>query len=777
MPAQPIADTLLNIGLQYRVTLGGDLTACRGTAPALRGTMTLEMALTRTLRGSGCSFNFGNNGAVSIRRNPVSRPVAPLPSTAPALPVAITTMETAEPVSLGDVVVTAERRPNSPQRVPLSITAVGGQLLTMSGAVDTNALGGLVAGMTMTNLGSGRNKVLLRGMSDGAFTGLTQSTVGLYLDHIPLTYSAPDPNLRLIDIDRVEVLRGPQGAMYGTGSIGGVVRLLSRSPDTISSSLDLSAARALTRHVPSTDFTAVGNLPLGDGAGAIRLAAYEERTGGYVDDVSLNLRRVNAGSRHGGRLAASIRLAPEWIATAGLVHQSINAEDTHYVFRRLGGLRRANLVREPHSNDFDLVHANIAGHGDWGRLEASVARIDHDFVSRYDASESLQGFGSRSRIGVLDDAKDIDLLFGDAIWTSPTGRPLRWTVGASVSRGETVSGTDLKSLWPIRTGVYGETRQDRSSELALFGEASYDLRPDLTLIVGGRLSRIGLKTVSLVSHRGQVRDFEGHREVWRASPKLALDYRLHERTNLYVQLTHGRRTGGFNTAGPIELDFEGGAGRPARHFTGDSLLNFEAGAKARLLEDRLQARLAVFLADWDQIQSDQFLPSGLAYAVNVGDGANHGAELEVSWQAGQTLVLRANALLARPRLTRVSEDFNSRGDAGLPGVPAASANLHAIWTHRHGRELESFVSGQLSYVGPSRLTFDAERRHRMGDYATGRIDAGLSKGIWMASIFIDNPFNAVANTFAFSDPFRLPQALATTPLRPRTLGLRVGLSL
>ncbi|GAA0629079.1 TonB-dependent receptor [Brevundimonas kwangchunensis] len=775
-PAQPVQDALLGLALQYQVTLGGDVPACRGTAPGLRGAMTLDFALTRTLAGSGCTFRVGRSGAVVITRAPAVRPVDPARLAPPIAPSPPPPAE-AEVMELGDVIVTAERRPSSPRSAPTAVTAVTGQQIVASGAADTSELSNLVAGMMVTNLGSGRNKILLRGMSDGAFTGLTQSTVGLYLDQVPLTYSAPDPDLKLIDLDRVEILRGPQGSLYGTGPVGGVVRIITRRPDDLTPSLDLAATRSTTRGVPSSDYSAVANLPFGDGAGAIRAVVYDETFGGYIDDVSLNLRRVNDGSRRGARVSGSLRLGPDWTATVGVLGQSIDTNDTHYVYRFLGGLRRANLVREPHANDFDQLYGNLVGQGGWGRLEVTVARIDHSFASRYDASTALPAFGSRARIGVLDDAKDIDLLIGEATWTSLPGAAQRWTAGVFASKGDTSSGTDLTAIWPLRSEVYVERRHDELFELALFGETAWDLSGNLTLTAGGRLYMFDYETRSEVRHRGWTRPFDGSRRTTGFSPKLALDYRRDDRTSLYAQITQGHRTGGFNTAGPIGLDFEGGAGRPTRDYEGDSLWNYEIGAKALLLDDRLQVRVAAFVADWRDIQSDQFLPSGLAYAVNVGDGANRGVEIETAWQATSELLIRGNALLAQPRITRPSEEFNSRGDAGLPGVPSASANLNASWTRRYSGGLQAFASGQLTYVGPSRLTFDAERRHRMGDYVTGRIEAGVSLSSWTALVFVDNPLDTEANTFSFSDPFRLPQALATTPLRPRTTGVSLRLSL
>src|SRR5206468_9381651 len=103
-------------------------------------------------------------------------------------------------------------------------------------------------GVAVTNLGSGRNKIFVRGLSDGSFTGKTQSTVGLYLDDVPITYNAPDPDLRLADVERVEVLRGPQGTLYGSGSMGGIVRIVTSKPDPARLAGEVSAEGLLSEH-------------------------------------------------------------------------------------------------------------------------------------------------------------------------------------------------------------------------------------------------------------------------------------------------------------------------------------------------------------------------------------------------------------------------------------------------------------------------------------------------------------------------------------------------
>lgn len=673
---------------------------------------------------------------------------------------------------LSEIVVTSPRRHDIPQRVPAAIAAVTGAEMNLSGAVDLNDVASLMAGMTVTNLGSGRNKILLRGMSDGAFTGLTQSTVAIYLDQAPITYSAPDPNLKLVDINRVEVLRGPQGTLYGTGPIGGVVHILTRQPDFTDRSLEISATRSVTHEGgPNSDYSAVGNLPLLGGAVAIRGTIYQEEFSGYINDVVMNLHHVNEGSRRGGRLAVSSKIAPNWTATAGLVHQSINTEDTHYVFRTLGGLQRANLVREPHDNDFDEVHFNLAGEGSWGRLDASAAVVHHRFNSRYDASSALPAFGSFNRIGALDEAKDIKLALGELILTSPNTRRLRWLAGAYYSTSKTQTDTAISVVRTNPLIVYAETRSDDLDEAALFGEVSYDLAPGLTLTGGARLYTFDYGTTSDVSQAGEHRPFEGTGSTRGLSPKLALSWQISDQFHVYGQISQGHRTGGFNTAGPIGQSFAGSVGTPSPHYRADTLWNYEIGAKIGLWDNRFRARAALFTAQWRDIQSDQFLPSGLSYAVNVGDAVNTGLEIETGWKITDRLEVRANGLLSDPKIDRPSISFNSKGDAGLPGVPSVSANVNASYLRPLWRDIAFSAEAVVSYVGASRLTFDSERRNRMGDYVTGRFFVGVEGPRWSLRAFIDNPLDSRANTFSFGDPFRLPEALATTPLRPRTVGL------
>ena len=769
IPSQGMDEALLTLALQTRHSLGGDVRACRGRAAVLRGRMSLSDALSRLLDGSGCAYAIHTDGAILIRRTPSS---TSRPASSRSSPRAVAESDVA--TQLSDIVVTVERRAETPEEVATALTAIAGSRFERSGATDMTGVASLTAGMTVTNLGSGRNKILLRGMSDGAFTGLTQSTVALYLNQIPITYSAPDPDLKLVDIDRVEVLRGPQGTLYGTGSIGGVIRTLTRQPDVSETYGDISLTRSETHSGgPNSDYSAMVNLPLPGGRAALRAVAYEEAFDGYINDVGLNLPRVNQGSRRGGRLALSVLAAQDWSLGAGVLHQSIDTEDTHYVIRGLGSNRRANLVREPHKNDFDTAYVTIDGQGDWGRFNASIGYVRHDFRSRYDASTALSRFGSRGLIGALDEDKDIDLLTGEVSWASPNAERVRWLVGAFLSTSDMRTQTTVSVLRPTVVQAYAEQRSDQLEEGALFGEISYSPASRLTLTAGLRYYDARYRVASRVMQGSYERAFSGTGDSSGFSPKLAAAWRWTDDWNLYAEVTQGHRAGGFNTAGPAGQRFTEAVGMPGREYSPDTLWNYEAGAKGFLWNDRMRVRIAVFRTRWNDIQSDQFLPSGLTYAVNVGDGANTGLEIETTWRPTAGLEIHTNALFADPEITRPSPSFNSRGDAGLPGVPAVSANLLASYRRSLPWGLNLEADGTLAYVGASNLTFDAERRSRMGGYMTGRISLGVRSLGWSATAFVDNPFDIQANTFSFGDPFRLPEGSAVTPLRPRTVGLKL----
>ena len=775
IPAEPLADALVDFGLQAGVSIGvRDIDACGGANRALAGRYTAQDGLTRLLAGSRCTFQVVD--AVTYRVGPRAPPP---PSDAAAAPPPV---QDEEPYSVPlGVTVTATKRPSLVERTPASVSIIGSDLLT-AGRIDSlSDLAADFAGVTATNLGPGRDKLFVRGLSDGAFTGRTQSTVGLYLDDAPITYSAPDPDLRLVDMDRVELLRGPQGSLYGEGSIGGIVLMVTKKPDLSNADAGVAIGSSLTQHgQTSGSVDAMVNIPLVQDRVGLRAVAYDEKMGGYLDNVLTGADNVNQTRRYGGRAAITAEIGSNWSVTGGVTYQSLKSADTQYADEALGRLQRDNWVPEPHDNKFAQAHLTVEGGGDWGRLKVSTAYLDHAFDSNYDASMALPVFGQPLGEGVFTEANRVRLAVAEATLTSPPGSKLQWLAGAFASTTRQTSILNLDALDPDGPlTLYQEDRRDRLGEFALYGEASYPLTARLSATVGLRAFHSWLHTDSNVVQDVQTRPFSGRTDSNAVSPKFVLSWQLRPTTLVYFEASEGYRVGGFNTSGRIgQLFTAATSGRqPDRLFRPDQLWSLETGLKATLLQKKLQLHSAVYFAYWNDIQSDQFLGSGMPYTANIGSGVDTGLETEAVFKVDRHLTLQANVLINGTDLTRRDPTYPARKNASLPAVPSRSAALIADYRRPLANDLQLVLHGRLSYVGSSILTVDEGTQPSQGKYATGKLSGGVETPRWRLIVFVDNPADVTGDTFAFGDPFSLGRVAQVTPLRPRTVGVTLAVGL
>lgn len=758
--AKPVRAALIEFALQAELSLGGDLDACRGQAPALTGRLSVSAALDGILAGSGCGYRQPDPRTVIIHRL----------ATAPARPVR--QAPAPAPMGLGEVVITAQRYPNLPGRTPYAISVVSADGLERQALTSLHDLTGQVAGMTVTNLGPGRDKVLLRGLSDGAFTGQAQSMVSLYLDEVPITYSAPDPNLRLTDVERVEIMRGPQGTLYGGGSLGGVMRIATRKPD-----LDRYSASVLTGvgftqgGGRSGELEAVANLPLIRGRAALRAVIYGETQDGYIANPRLGLSRANDSDQVGMRASLRAMLTPNWTLTLGVTHQSNDNRDTQYGLRRLGPKIRDSFVREPHDSDFDHASLTVAGEGGWGRVTGAVSRLSHNFGSRYDATAASTLYGLAGVPAAFDEHKSINLTVAEVTYSTPSEYRLHGLVGAFASDGSIGLASSLSALPAHSPAVYAERRRDEINEEALYGEVTFDATARLSATAGLRWFNYSFDTDSTVTQPAGQRQVGRSAEATGFSPKLLVTYDVRPGVLVYAQAAEGYRPGGFNTAGRIGQMFDAPE-TPPRRYAADELWNYELGAKFRALDDRLQGRAAVFYATWESVQSDQYLADGTAYTVNIGDGANRGFEVEAAFRLSERLDLRAAGLLNDPEVTTFNAAFSTRKGAALPGVSQASASLGVDYHRDLAAGPTLRLQGQASYVGSSYLTFGADRAHEMGDLVSLRGVASLTTPGWTLSAILDNPLNGHANSFSFGNPYLISRDEIITPPRPRTVSFR-----
>ncbi len=773
IPAESVSAALIDFAVQANVTLGG-APHCTGRSNPLNGRYPIAEGLARLLASTSCDFKqvAPDTFRIIARAAPPPRPApstprAPPPPQADAIP---------------ELVVTATKRQAYVDRLPYAVSVVGAQEIAVIGAEDISGLTAVLAGVSTTNLGPGRDKILLRGLSDGAFTGRTQSTVGIYLDDVPLTSNAPDPDLRLVDVASVEVVRGPQGSLYGGGSLSGVYRVVTERPQLNLWAGSLLTGGSITQGgAPSGEAEAMLNVPLATDKTALRLVAYDEYDGGYIDNVELHAKNIDGVTRSGGRAALRSLLDADWTLTVGGAYQHIASNDTQYVMPGQGRLHRANAVREGSVNAFSDLYVTLERDAAAFDFKSTTAYVEHELSSQTDASTALPLFGGSAAVGEYHEPNATQMLIEDAVLSSPSGGRLQWLVGVL---GSTTL-EDIQSIVgsPAAGGsaavtLYQEWRKDHRRSVAAYSEVSYALTDRLTATVGDRISELQTSTQSLVSMpvSGRQRTFDGDLNSTGQSPKAALDYQVWRDQHLYVLVSQGRRAGGFNTGGPIGVVFATAPDAPGMHrrFAPDQIWNYEGGLKSSLWDGRITLHTALFYDVWNNIQTDQYLASGLSYTDNAGDGVNAGSESELTIRPSEHLTLEGNALFDHPELNHPRPGFITQPKTGLPGVPDISGGGRASYSAALWADWAWRLSAEAQYVGRSHVTFDPTLAPVMGGYWLGSLSAQVKGPRWTLSAFLINPTNEGGNTFSYGNPFSFRQISEATPQRPRTL--RVTLS-
>lgn len=752
MKPQTYREALIAFAVQADVSLVG-AERCPGSLDRpLRGDLVPTEALRRLLAGSGCRFLSTGTGFAIL-------PPAP-PQTASAPPPA---------PQLSELQVTALKRPQAIDDTPAAVTVLSGDELGRLHVTSAVASAALVPALSATNLGPGRDKLIARGLSDGVFTGRARSMVGTYLDDLPINSDAPAPDLRLSDIDRIEVLRGPQGALYGSGAVGGVYRIVTAAPELEAFHAGGAAAYGATQSgAPSRVYEGYLNLPLARDRLGLRAVAYREVDGGYIDDVNLRRSNMDRTVKEGGRLALVWRLSPDWsLGLKGAV-QHLTSNDAQWVSQAASRLRRANLVAEDHHNAISAGALTLAGR--WGAvdLRATAGQVRHAYTSHYDASAALDLFGAADApLGLFSEGRRVRLTLAELV-ASHGGAGAQWLAGVYVSEVREESPTALSAL---RTGpglspLYQERRADRQDEAALYGEYLIPLGRNWSISAGGRLFALSAHMASEVTPLAPARARRTVRDARSAgvSPKLGLERRVGASDLIYVLASSGYRPGGFNTAGISPL--------PARRSTygSDRLDSLEVGAKLTRLGGRLTARGALYLEDWRRIQTDQYLASGLAYTANVGNARLVGVEAEGAYEPAPGWRVIANLMAGQARLSDPNRDVAAKLARGLPGAPPIEIGTGIEMEQPLRGGLRTQASAWLVYTGASRLTFDAG-----GPTSRAAVRAELSAGLggdrWRADLVLSNPANDHGDTFAYGNPFSFGQVKQVTPQRPRTLSL------
>ncbi|MCT2398194.1 TonB-dependent receptor domain-containing protein [Novosphingobium mangrovi (ex Huang et al. 2023)] len=739
--AGSLPDVIAELAREMHVSIGAEGALPRIRTPKVRGTMGVAEALRRLLSGTGYVARQVGETAWRIER-------------APSAPARTERSEPRPVPPPQPILVTATKQPLALLSLPAAVSVArltdversdpGSASATVSSQLD---------GLALTSLGPGRNRMFLRGIADSAFSGESQSTVAVVLDDARLTYSAPDPDIRLVDIERVEVLKGPQGSLYGTGALGGIYRLVSRSADLDDASLTVSGGGVIAAHgEPGYSGSVIANLPLRRDFAALRLVGYAAEEPGWIDTGTR--KDSNSTKVSGARAMLGVVPASGWRLDLTGFAQWLQTRDSAYVYTS-GSFSRPDQIAEPHDND--LTHVAVRLSGGMGDVELMLASAMtwHDVGDTLDATIGAEGLGL-SDPRVLLDLRSYRVWDNDLRLRGRLGA-LNWLAGvAYVEARQTL----LETLTGFSGGeVIADDDRRTSDDTAVYFDLSLPITDTLSLDGGARLFHSAIHETRILSSGRVTRE----RRKSGMTPSLALAWQPNASRLIYLRYGSAFRQGGSEIS-------ESGAIEPLK---GDELASLEAGWRERLPGGG-RMEINAWYTRWEDVQSDVLGSDGLIETTNAGNARIIGVEGSLDMVLGPGWRMETGANFTGALLMRSALGYEVH-DRHLPVVPEYT--LRASLRHDFALgPADVWAQVRLRYIGPSRMSFDPALDRQMGKLLESGIEVHAVLDDWQFSLQARNLFAGKGNTFAYGNPFRYRTMPQFTPQRPLTVGLSVSRS-
>ncbi len=640
-----------------------------------------------------------------------------------ATPAASETSQAQPATTVGELIITADKREQRLQDVPISVTAITGADLNARGATNFEQMQYAVPGLSAIEYGPGTGEqVQIRGIS----SSIGSPTVGIYVDELPITSieAGVSFDFRMLDLDRIEVLRGPQGTLYGEGSMGGTIRYITASPDLERFSGNIEGeVNTVADGGVGYKVDGVLNLPLIKDVLGLRLVASDEKDAGWIDDSVTGQKDVNAAEIKTFRGKLLFEPRPGTKISLLWLHQESDQGQQNF-----GNNGVTSYAFPPYNNNkYDLLNGVLSQDLGFANLIESVGYVHNNTLTAFDVSPfyvpviELFGFppGFVTTVGLTGD--DASNIFANEVrLSSKGGSPFNWTIG-TFYRDESIDGVTETVTEPntLPFQVLDGVTELRSKSWAAFGEANYQITSHLLATVGLRyFSDQRSEDADSVSFGFPTHDVNTG-TFSTLNPRFNLRYEFSPTSMVYVNVAKGFRSGGFN------LTSAGGGvfTVPPRYFP-DSLWSYEAGTKHELFDRKLELQGAVYYEDWTNVQQDVFLPtSAIIIVQNAGHAAGWGTDLQADWHATPDLDLSATYGWNNLHfLTTTSEKA-----AGEPVDFAVheSASVSADFHHPIG-EATGFVRLDYQYAGAGQINIDDFATHI---HLPARDSLGLHVGV------------------------------------------------
>ena len=641
-----------------------------------------------------------------------------------------------------EIIVTATKRAERLVDVPLSVQAIGGRQLERIGAVNFSDYARTVAGISFQDSGAGRSQIFVRGVSTGGDvdTG-KESTVGVYIDETPVTEGSSQPDLKLYDIERVEVLRGPQGTLYGSGSMGGTLRLITNQPRFEMVEGYVQGKGSLVHEGGAGgSVDAMINVPLTDNL-ALRVVGYGIREDGFLDNGFSGAEDINDEETWGTRAALRYKPTDALDITLTGYHQQTDIGAYYQVTDHYPRLVIDQSAKENFDDKFSIGNLRIEYDLGPAQLTSSTSYFDRHRAFGNDIdwfTEMLLGI-PRANSPLY---YDVTAFSEELRVTSTSEGPLKWLVGLfyldrDEDSGQSINPVGVPPPSDLNANVFYSRTLTSTKQLAGFFELGYELFDGFTVTGGARVSQIerDLTAIKAGALIGAYSSLSGDADETPVTPKFNVSYRLHDGALLYAQASQGFRVGGVNPGLPNCATCVVSLGTT---FDSDSLWNYELGAKFELFERALRLNAAAFYIDWTDIQLNVSREDGFNGFLNAGDARSRGGELEFSLSAGAGVEIGGQLTYTDAELTRLRPGVTGAGTPGsrVPEVPEWSRSGYVEWVHPVLGDAEFRIRGDVQYVGERKDNFSGNRP--MDSYTLYNLSLVLDIGNYTASLFGKN---------------------------------------
>lgn len=706
-----------------------------------------------------------------------------------------------------EVVVTAAKREQLLKDFSGSISVVKTDALNPGATLSDVA--NQVPGFTLLDNGPlGTKALVMRGLRMDSVTandlGGDGATVATYVDNIPLQGFFSPPSFSLKDLQQIEIVRGPQGTLYGNASVAGLIRYITAKPDLNKFGVNVNTALSQTdgNHDLNYDTDVIINSPLIENELAIRLLLGKEKNQGFIDNPYL---LSGAEQDINDDDARQIRTSVLWKPTdkfslGGSYHyQKIQADDrqaSNEAFTQ-DDYTASSKYKQPMTGILKLASIDTSYQFDAATLTASINSYDYTTQKHFDYTDFLlTAYGADyyalyPEFSAYEDADiAVEKESAELRLASPDDQPLRWLAGVFFSKddldvliADTVPGfaslfnehrpNDLDMIY---------TQVETLHEESFYNEISYDIKPEWEVTLGGRVFRYGdeLATCTLffptassyIDGKYPLKCVDGYNKKTGGLGKFSTRYKINPQQTAYFTVAEGFRRGGANAL-PAEVVSN-------RSYKPDTSVNYELGAHSDFFAEHLQLNAALFYMDWKEIQLPiSFVENGRRYraVANAGTAKSEGIELEVKAVLTQELGLQLNYTLSRAQLSESVDNINGAGQNvyngdTLPGSPRHHLNLGIDYSHVMGRA--TFKAGiNSSYLGGINTEINKEVSDyaELDGYTLTNVNAGIELRDWRFGLFVNNIANTRGVTAKRTSAWYGEEGQFEYITRPRTIGL------